>query len=189
MNTAEGGVHKHTKAPSGTPAHRSGWVDLPARLRSTTSGKIAGYGLPAAGAGGLGAWFTAISTHGVSATALVAIAAMFASMLATHAVTKILATYFEHRKGIIEACEMAARQRIREETIRDLVLKGADDPSRADHVERMVIIRSLADLAQCELTGDQAATLGRLLTRYLADDRANRKGQDDAGGDELRRAI
>lgn len=174
MDDAEGGVRsKHLKPRLGASGDGPELAATPARLRTAVARRLAGYGLPAAGVSGAGAWLTAVSTHRVSAAAMVASAVMVTVTVVAHYVAKCVDSYFQHRAPAIGAQGPADEVRIRAQAAADasrarddLRQKAFDEPEKAPIVERMQNSQDLVKLAaQCGLTGEQFYDFAAMLLR------------------------
>lgn len=178
MDYAEGGVSKHLKLPVEASGRRLATATAPARLRTAMTRKIAGYGLPVAGIGGVSASVTAVSAHHVSTVALVASGAMVITTVVVHYAAKCFGSYFRHQAEIVRARGAADEARIklqadcevrkaREDTRQTLIRAAIDEPAKEPVAGRMLARHDLVTLAeQRELTGQE---LYRFATLLLGD--------------------
>lgn len=175
MDGAEGGVRKHLKLPVGASGGRPVMATAPARLRTAITRKVAGYGLPVAGAGGVSAWVTTVSAHHVSTVALVASGAMVVMTAVVHYAAKCFDSHYRHQAEIIGARGTADEARIkvqadaetckaREETRQTLMRTAIDEPAKAPVAERILARQDLLTLAaQCGLAGQELYRFAALL--------------------------
>lgn len=162
MDSAEGGVRKHMKLPVGASGGRPMMATVPARMRTAVARKVAGYGLPVAGVGGVSAWVTAAFAHHVSTVTLIASGAMVATTVVAHYAMKCFDSY--SRPETIGARSTAETRKAREETRQALVRTAIEEQAKAPLCERMLARHDLVTLAESlDLTGQELHTFATLL--------------------------
>ena len=169
------------------------------RWPSALTSKLSTHSLPVVGGGGAAAWLTSIASHRVSTSVLVAGTVIVCLTVGVHTVSKGMEWFYKHRKAIIDAqgtadekrikAESAARtSKTREETKKELLLKGVDDPAKAVQVERMLMAQAFVNLPEgCELRDEEFRTYAEVLAAYGNGVPLKRAGPDDVPGGEFRR--
>ena len=182
MGETQGAVHKHTKPSPVTLSDRPGWWNA---VRSRASA-AAPNGLAVAGVGGAGASLTAVVTHQSSAIAALGVCSAFA----VGCIATCVRRYIESKPAITDAKAKAQSRRIRAETQRSLMEKAADDPAKAQAIERMLVLQNHAALIEeAEKIGDNAVPLAAQLNAQRPGRQQGRNPPGNKGGGEFPRAV
>jgi hypothetical protein len=182
MGESDGGVHKHLKSSPETPSDRPGWPDA---VRSRSSAATA-KAVAVAGAGGAGVWLIAVVTHHRSAAAALGACSAFAVGYVAACVQR----YLKVKPAITAAKAKAQSSKIRAETQRSLMLMAAEDPARAQAIERMLVLQNQAALIdEAEKLGEHAVPLAAHLAGQRPGRQPSRNPPGNKGGGTFPRAV
>jgi hypothetical protein len=195
MDEAEDGVHhKHTKRQFDASARSSGWAIASTRLHSVFKSKLTGYGLSI---GGVGASVTAVATHQMSPIDVAAVGGTVVASLVANCVD----SYIQRRPEVIDKrakatteqieAQSKAQSRVARDEMQQILMKiAAEDPTKIDHVMRMITLQALSALPdQCQFTGRDACELAGIIAEYSAKAQPTQNPPDDKTGVEYPRAV
>jgi hypothetical protein len=190
MDGSEDGVlHKHTKRPFDASARSSGWAIASTRLHSAVKSKLTRLGLPVAGAGGLGVWATA-GAHQMNPAGMAVIGATVVAGLAAKCIDSYIRRLPELIEKRGEAKRKAQSSEVRDGIQQTLMRMAAEDPTKVDHIVRMITLQNLSALPdQCQFTGREACELAALIAEYSPKEQPKQNPPDDETAGEYPRAV